>query len=233
MVTDCVLGLSAESFSDKPTPVMDNVKDLFNPHWTFLILFALIQAFPSLGHLIKLRFVPRHVEHFFTKLMATAVKSRKTQLATGHIQRADFLEYLLQLGEKRNLNTRHLLAHTMIFLLDGFETVAGVLSHMLLLLGRDEVVQQRLREEILAHLQDGRVPFEKLNDLPYLDACLNGKKNYDWNYKKGLQIRYLFDPQNLFAYSLPALCPPNSAPNPWSYPTRMVPISKWKREPFS
>ncbi|KAH8285240.1 hypothetical protein KR054_006606 [Drosophila jambulina] len=173
MVTDCVLGLSSESFSDKPMPVMANVKDLFNPHWTFMVLFALVNTFPSLSYLIKLRFVPRHVEQFFTGLMATAVRSRKAQLATGDFARADFLDYLMQLGEKRNLDTRHLLAHTMVFLLDGLETVAGVISHMLLSLGRNEVVQEHLRKEILAHMKDGHIPFDKLNDLPYLDACLN------------------------------------------------------------
>ncbi|XP_016999628.2 probable cytochrome P450 28a5 [Drosophila takahashii] len=173
MVTDCVLGLSADSFTDKPTPIMANIKDLFNPHWTFMILFALVNTFPSLSHLIKLRFVPHHVERFFIGLMGTAVQSRKSQLATGHFKRTDFLDYLMQLGEKRNLDTRHLLAHTMTFLLDGFETVAGVLSHMLLLLGRDEEVQQRLRDEIQEHLQDGIIPYDKLNELPYLDACLH------------------------------------------------------------
>ncbi|XP_020799549.1 probable cytochrome P450 28a5 [Drosophila serrata] len=173
MVTDCVLGLSSESFSEKPTPVMAHVKDLLNPHWSFMVLFALVNTFPSLSHLIKLRFIPRHVEEFFTGLMGTAVRSRKAQLATGDFHRADFLDYLMQLGEKRNLDTRHLLAHTMVFLLDGLETVAGVISHMLLSLGRNEVVQERLREEILAHMKDGHIPFEKLNDLPYLDACLN------------------------------------------------------------
>ncbi|XP_016940521.3 probable cytochrome P450 28a5 [Drosophila suzukii] len=173
MVTDCVLGLGADSFTDNPTPIMAYIKDLFNPKWTFMTLFALVNSFPSLSHLIKLRFVPHHVERFFIGLMETAVQSRKSQLATGQFQRTDFLDYLMQLGEKRNLDTRHLLAHTMTFLLDGFETVAGVLSHMLLLLGRDDVVQQRLREEIQSHLQDGIIPYDKLHELPYLDACLH------------------------------------------------------------
>ncbi|XP_016986200.1 probable cytochrome P450 28a5 [Drosophila rhopaloa] len=173
MVTDCVLGLSADSFTDKPTPILANIKDLFNPPWTFSMLFALVSTFPSLSNLVKLRFIPQHVERFFIDLMGTAVQTRKSQLATGQFQRSDFLDYLMQLGEKRNLDIPHLLGNTMIFLLDGFETIAGVLSHMLLLLGRDEVVQQRLREEIQAHLQDGIIPYDKLNELPYLDACMH------------------------------------------------------------
>jgi len=184
MVTDCVLGLGADSFTDNPTPIMAYIKDLFSPQWTFMTLFALVNSFPSLSHLIKIRFVPPHVERFFIGLMETAVQSRKSQLATGQFQRTDFLDYLMQLGEKRNLDTRHLLAHTMTFLLDGFKTVAAVLSHMLLLLGRDDVVQQRLREEIQSHLQDGIIPYDKLHELPYLDACLHGENINNQKTKK-------------------------------------------------
>ncbi|KAH8265555.1 hypothetical protein KR038_010484 [Drosophila bunnanda] len=172
-VTDCVLGLSAQSFSDKPSPIMKYINDLFNQPWTFMIFFILTSTFPILSKVIKLRFVPPHVEKFFIGVMGTAVEARRAQLASGkQFERTDFLDYILQLADKRSLDTRNLLAHTMTFLLDGFETTATVLSHMLLLLGRDQEVQQRLREEIQEHLKNGIIDFDKLNDLPYLDACL-------------------------------------------------------------
>ncbi|SPP88745.1 probable cytochrome P450 28a5 [Drosophila guanche] len=173
MVTDCVLGLSAESFSDNPTPIMGHIKDLFNQPWTFLLYFVAVSTFPCLSRLIKLRFVPPKVEQFFVGLMENAVQTRRAQLAGGkQFERTDFLDYMLQLAEKRHLNTRQLLTHTMTFLLDGFETTASVLAHMLLLLGRNPEAQQRLREEIRAHVKDGIVTFEKLNELPFLDACV-------------------------------------------------------------
>ncbi|KAH8262761.1 hypothetical protein KR026_012221 [Drosophila bipectinata] len=174
MVTDCVLGLKANSFSEKPTPIMSHIKDLFNQPWTFMIFFILTSTFPLLSRLIKLRFVPIKVEEFFVGLMSTAIEARKAQLAGGKkFERTDFLDFILQLADKKDLTTRQLLARTMTFLLDGFETTAGVLAHMLLFLGRNPKVQQRLREEILPRLRDGIIPFEELNDLPYLDACLN------------------------------------------------------------
>jgi len=178
MVTDCVLGLSAESFSDKPTPIMASIKDLFNQPWTFVLFFVLTSTFPSLSHLIKLRFVPLPVERFFVDLMGNAVEARRAQQSAGkQFERSDFLDYILQLGEKRKLDNRQLLAYSMTFLLDGFETTATVLAHMLLNLGRNGEAQELLREEIRAHLQDGIINFEKLNDLPYLDACLQGESS--------------------------------------------------------
>lgn len=178
MVTDCVLGLGAESFSDKPTPIMSKINDLFNQPWTFVLFFILTSSFPSLSHLIKLRFVPVDVERFFVDLMGSAVEARRAQLAAGkQFERSDFLDYILQLGEKRNLDNRQLLAYSMTFLLDGFETTATVLAHILLNLGRNKEAQNLLREEIRSHLQDGTIAFEKLSDLPYLDACVQGKLN--------------------------------------------------------
>ncbi|KAH8377623.1 hypothetical protein KR093_006320 [Drosophila rubida] len=174
MVTDCVLGLKAESFTDNPTPIMSHTKDLFSQPFTFLLYFIIVSTFPALRALFKLRFIPLATEKFFISLMQSAIDARRSQLAAGkQFERVDFLDYILQLAEKRNLDTRGLTAHTMTFLLDGFETTAGVLSHLLLLLGRDEQVQQRLRDEITANLNSqGIVEFEKLNDLPFLDACI-------------------------------------------------------------
>ncbi|KAH8270789.1 hypothetical protein KR018_002533 [Drosophila ironensis] len=188
MVTDCVLGLSAGSFSDKPTPIMANTKELFTPRWSFLILFSLVNTFPMLLRFFKLRFIPPHLAKFFTDLMDTALQTRKSQQSSDGkaIERSDFLDYVIKLGERKNLSTHNLLPIAITFLLDGFETSASVLSHMLMLLGRNPEIQQKLREEIQAHLKEGLIPFEKLSELPYLEACLLGKlslikNNYLYN----------------------------------------------------
>ncbi|KAH8269316.1 hypothetical protein KR018_003210, partial [Drosophila ironensis] len=173
MVTDVVLGLSAGSFSDNPIPIVTHVNDLFKQPWAFKLFFVVTSTFPALSHLLKLRFVPKHVEKLFIELMTRAVEARRAQLAADkEFERSDFLEYIMQLADKRDLNIRQLLARTMTFMLDGFETTAIALAHMLLLLGRDQEAQQRLREEILPRLKNGVVAFDELNSLPYLDACL-------------------------------------------------------------
>ncbi|KAL7740699.1 hypothetical protein ACLKA6_000065 [Drosophila palustris] len=151
VVTDCVLGLKAESFSDRPAPITNHIQSFF-----------------------KLRVVPIKTEEFFIDLMQNAINARRAQLAASQkFERVDFLDYILQLAKKRNLDKRQVTAHTMTFLLDGFETTAGVLSHLLLLLGRDQQVQERLREEIKSYINDqGIIEFNKLNELPFLEACM-------------------------------------------------------------
>lgn len=177
MVTDCVLGLSAQSFSEHPTPVMAKIKNLFEQPLVFVISFAVMSLIPSLRRIKKLRFIPQHVERFFVDFMEAAVEARNSQVAAGkHADRVDFMDYILQLAKKKNLSSRKLTACSMTFLLDGFETTASVLSHTLLLLGRDAQAQQRLREELTAHLNDqGFIDFDKLVELPYLNACVQGE----------------------------------------------------------
>ncbi|XP_002056774.2 probable cytochrome P450 28a5 [Drosophila virilis] len=170
MVTDAVLGLSAQSFSEHPTPVLANIKTLFEQPLSLLLSFMAVSVIPSLRHIIKLRFIPKHVEEFFVEFMQAAVGARRGTQS----DRVDFLDYILQLAKKRNLPARQLTAYSMTFLLDGFETTASVLAHTLLLLGRDAEAQQRLREELQAELNDeGFVAFDKLVELPFLDACVH------------------------------------------------------------
>ncbi|XP_030563730.1 probable cytochrome P450 28a5 [Drosophila novamexicana] len=175
MVTDCVLGLSAQSFTDNPTPVMDKIKAMFQQSWSLVLNFVAISLIPSLSKIKKLRIVPKHVEAFFVDFMQAAIDTRHAQRAAGlQSDRVDFLDYILQLAKKRSLNTRQITAQSMTFLLDGFETTASVLAHTLLLLARNAEAQQRLREELQAHLNnEGFVAFERLVELPYLDACVH------------------------------------------------------------
>ncbi|TDG43570.1 hypothetical protein AWZ03_009998 [Drosophila navojoa] len=175
MVTDCVLGLKAESFTDEPSPIMGYIKAILHMPWPSIIYLMIANFLPSIRLFYKMRLIPLPMEHYFVNLMQTAIDARQQQLAVGkQFDRGDFLDYILQLGSKKNLDTRQLTAHIMTFLLDGFETTATVLSQVLLLLGRDEQVQQRLREEIEAHLSDkGIIEFERLNELPFLDACIH------------------------------------------------------------
>lgn len=156
---------------------MGKIRNLFDQSISFIIQIAIISLFPVTRKLMGLRFIPKDVETFFVGLMQSALDARKSQLEQGKtFERVDFLDYIMELGQKLNLDTRQLTAYTMTFLIDGFDTTATVLSHTLLLLGRDAQIQQRLREEIQAHLNDqGTVDFEKLHELPFLDACIQGE----------------------------------------------------------
>ncbi|XP_046803038.1 probable cytochrome P450 28a5 [Lucilia cuprina] len=173
VVSDCVLGLQANSFTDSSAPIFDNAKKLFEQSFILILYMTLAGLIPSLTKIKKLRFVPKPIEDFFVDLMKNSLSLRKDQREKGvNEDRVDFMNYMLQLQEKKNLTITEVTSHTMTFLVDGFETTASVLSHCLLMLGRHPDKQDKLRKEILEKLGHDS-DFDTIMDLEYLDACIH------------------------------------------------------------
>lgn len=169
VVADCVLGISAQSFSDTPTPLVGMIKRVFEHSFAFIFYSTLTTLWPPFRSLYNVPLFAKDVENFFFDIMKKAISLRRDNAA--HRDRIDFLNYMLQLQDKKGLDTMELTSHTMTFLTDGFETTALVLSHTLLLLARNPETQQQLREEIGTQA----LSFDELSELPYLEACISGR----------------------------------------------------------
>lgn len=131
VITDFVLGQKADTFSSKPTPVLLNAKNYSEQSFISIIYMALVGLAPPLKKYKKLRFVPKPVEKYFMDLIRTTFETRRKSSANRN--RTDFLNYLLQLQEKKRLKERELTAHAMTILLDGFTAASDVLAHCLLM----------------------------------------------------------------------------------------------------
>ncbi|ALC39320.1 Cyp28d1 [Drosophila busckii] len=167
VVADCVLGISAQSFSDNPNPLVGMIKRVFDQSFGFIFYVTLLTLWPPIKKFYSVPLFSKDVVKFFFDLMQRSINLRRESAEAR--DRVDFLNYMLQLQDKKGLNTMELTSHTMTFLTDGFETTSMVLTHTLLLLGRDSAAQQRLREEI----GTANLSFEQLSELPYLDACIH------------------------------------------------------------
>lgn len=73
-------------------------------------------------------FPPKTTKYFFD-LMSGAIQLRRKQ---GNSSRIDFLNYLLQLQDKKKLPNEIMAANIMTFLTDGFITTAHSIAHCLL-----------------------------------------------------------------------------------------------------
>ncbi|KAH8412200.1 hypothetical protein KR009_000424 [Drosophila setifemur] len=166
VVSDCVLGISAQSFTDTPTPLVGMIKRVFDQSFGFFFYIMVAHLWPSINKFYSVPLFAKDVEEFFYDVMRKCIQLRRENPVQ---QRDDFLNYMLQLQEKKGLDTVELTSHTMTFLTDGFETTAQVLTHALLLLGRHPADQQKLRDEI----GSGELSFEKLSELPLLEACIH------------------------------------------------------------
>ncbi|EDV31778.2 uncharacterized protein Dana_GF14381 [Drosophila ananassae] len=166
VVSDCVLGISAQSFTDNPTPLVGMIKRVFDQSFGFIFFTVVANLWPPIRKFYTVPFFTKDVENFFFDIMKKCILLRKENPVQ---QRDDFLNYMLTLQEKKGLETVELTSHTMTFLTDGFETTAGTLAHMLLLLARNPETIRKLREEIGTK----NLSFEELSELPYMEACIH------------------------------------------------------------
>lgn len=102
---------------------------IFEPNVKLIVYILLFRAFPFIQKIYQMPFVSKRVESFFVQLMEDAIKLRNDQ----NIERDDYLNYLLQLKKKKNLPNIDIVAHTMTFFLDGFETSSIVIAHVIIM----------------------------------------------------------------------------------------------------
>jgi cytochrome P450 len=135
-------------------------------------LYVIALAFvPKLKDFYKMRMVSPEVEQFFTKLMNDAMDLRKKS----NSDKTDFLEFLVQLKEKKNLSSLDMAAHSVTFFLDGFETSSVFISYVFYELSLNKTIQDRLREEIKSVESSKRLTFDSIADMPYLEQVCNGE----------------------------------------------------------
>ena len=94
-------------------------------------------------------------------------------------KRNDFLELLLQMkkvGDNDGLTLEELAANAFLFYAGGFETSSTTMTFSLYELALDQEIQDKLRAEIYTHLgSDGKLTYEKLYEMKYLDTIVSGK----------------------------------------------------------
>lgn len=138
---------------------------------SMMIYIMLATFFPIVKRFWKKAFIPKKTEDFFVKLTMDAIKMRSDEKN----QREDFINYILHLRNKKNLSDIEMAAHAITFFLDGFETSSVALSFTMYYLAKNKRIQNKLRKEIKANVgSDGRIAFEKITEMSYLEQVLNG-----------------------------------------------------------
>ncbi|XP_061386315.1 probable cytochrome P450 28d1 [Musca vetustissima] len=171
VVSACVLGIHIGTLNDKPSSFLDRIKNIFKLTPSQIAYQITVAFIPNLKKIIKTKFFTKANAQYFFNLMSDSIELR---LKEGNTNRADFLNFILQLKEKKNYSNVILTGHAMTFLTDGFLTTSHSIAHCLLGLARNPKAQEKLREEILSNINEvGVVSFESLSEMPYLDACFN------------------------------------------------------------
>lgn len=88
----------------------------------------------------------------------------------------DYKTYIVcNFSELFTLDT--LTANSFVFFVAGFETTATTISYCLYELAMNPVIQVKLREKIKQTLDanEGKITYDTLKDLTYLDMVINGQ----------------------------------------------------------
>ncbi|KAH8377097.1 hypothetical protein KR093_003425 [Drosophila rubida] len=147
---------------------------------------------PIMRRLLRMRFFTQQTDDFYLQLTRDAAQMRQ---AGSGAARNDYLAHLLQLQQQKGASIDDMVGYALTVLMDGFETSAAVLYHLLYTvngacgvfanisqyyvffcnqLGEYQEEQSKLRAEILNALAaDKNITYEQLNALPYLDQCVN------------------------------------------------------------
>jgi cytochrome P450 family 6/cytochrome P450 family 28 len=169
VVSSCIFNADAESFTKDNPKIREMGRKLmdFTSNTSLMIKFMLLAAFPFLQGIVKLQFVPKDAQEFFTDLMQQAIKLRQST----QINRDDYLAFLIDLQKKKNLSNLDMAAHSITFFVDGFETSSVAISNALYEIANDKRVQDKLRKQINEELIDanGKIIYEKMLEHEYLN----------------------------------------------------------------
>lgn len=135
----------------------------------------LYAIFPFARKVCPSRFTAEHFTKWFVKIYTHAVQLRTKQ----NISRDDYLNFLIELKNRKNVPDKVLHAHAYTLFLDGFETTSYILGFALNYLSEHKHCQNKLRAEVNQYKSIG---YDELHQMPYLESFLNGKRNICSNY---------------------------------------------------
>lgn len=166
VVSSCIFNADAQSFTKDKPEIREVCRKLFEFSPMFIILSVFYTLFPFLQKVYRIKILSQATEDFFTNLMSQAVEQRKKD----KIERDDYLAFLINLRNKKQLKDVDMAAHGVTFFIDGFETSSLTIAHALFEVANNPKVQDKLRSEVNKIFDsNGKIDHEKLIENEYLD----------------------------------------------------------------
>ncbi|CAG2061234.1 unnamed protein product, partial [Timema podura] len=199
VIGTCAFGLQFNSLNDENSEFRIMGRRVFK----FSLLEAIPRAFcfffPRVAETLGISFIPKDVTKFFLRVVQDVVDYREKN----GIVRKDFLQLLIELKGKRNVNSENsginpsenhsndhkdlktddnieltdnlLAAQCFVFFVAGFETSSTTISFALYELAVNPEIQDRASSEVVSvlHENGGEMTFEAVNKMEYLGRVLD------------------------------------------------------------
>ncbi|XP_014476305.1 PREDICTED: cytochrome P450 6a2-like [Dinoponera quadriceps] len=180
VVANASLGIEGFCFDDErhSASFVMMGKLVFDPTPLGKIVQTLNFFLPELNNILRMPFVPKHVDHFFRSTVKEVLRIRRQKIE----HRNDFLQLMVDLEktEGEQIDEGLLTAHAFSFFADGYDTSSVTLSFVAYQLAQHPLIQQRLRDEVETVLAryDGQLTYESLKELTYMDQVISESQRH-------------------------------------------------------
>lgn len=120
-------GVDARALTDEKSAVLENGYDFVGQFQKIAKYFKWASILPWWKRVYKYKMVEEETYKFFQGLVQNSLESREKGGS-----RVDFMNFLRQLKEKKQLTPNEVLSHAMMFYLDGHDTTAMAMSRILM-----------------------------------------------------------------------------------------------------
>ncbi|XP_060526103.1 cytochrome P450 6a2-like [Cylas formicarius] len=187
IIGNCAFGIECNSMKDPSSEFRVYGKKVFDRNFWQNAKITMTRFVPkSVINALGIYVTNQEVAQFFTRMITSTIEYREKN----NIARRDFLDMLLQLknhGQLKNddgvfeqtgvdgsLTLNQIAAQCFVFFLAGFETSSTAMTFALYELSRNQVVQDKLRQEINRVLRkhDGEITYEAVQEMTYLENVI-------------------------------------------------------------
>ncbi|KAF2904071.1 hypothetical protein ILUMI_02105 [Ignelater luminosus] len=265
IIGTCAFGIECNSFRNPNSEFRKHGRQIFQSSFKETLKNLIALTVPQVLDVLRIPLFKPSVSKFFLGIVKETVDYREKN----NVVRNDFMHLLIQMKnnvklkdeenagqlkseENRNsagstLTIEELAAQAFVFFIAGFETSSTTLTFCFYELVINPEIQERLRNEIEDVLEkhDGKVTYNAIMDMTYLDMCVNeALRKYP---SLPVLTRYCTQPYKIpdsdvvidkgVQVYIPILgiqCDPDYYPDPEKFdPERFSPENKSKRHPYA
>ncbi|XP_023707098.2 cytochrome P450 9e2 [Cryptotermes secundus] len=188
VVATCAFGIHGNAIWNPESEFRRMGRELIEPGFLQNLKFTTILLMPFIADIFKLRFVTTTLEDFFRRVVKEVAMQREQK----NVNRADYLQYLINLknkaaessatdnghdfaSQKNIFSDDDVVAQAITFFGDGFETSSTALSFSLYALATNPDIQEKVREEVESVLKKhgGELTFDSIQEMTYLDMVFS------------------------------------------------------------
>lgn len=164
---------------------------LFEPTLTNMLRLNLAFIYPKLAEKMRMRIIDKDVSDFMIETVRQNFEFREKN----NVVRKDFFQLLMQLQntgrvsedddwsaevidkEEKGMSFEEMAAQAYAFFVGGYDPSTATMSFCAYELAKNLDIQSKVRNEINQVLEkhDGKLTYESIHDMKYLDSCIDGK----------------------------------------------------------